>query len=597
MSAPDAKTGHTWGPGVAAGAQAAASAGKASPADDGGAPGAGLAPGAGHVAVLMPAAAPAATEGTLVRWFVVEGASVTVGDVLAEVRAGRASLEVEAVADGRVLRILVPAGTANVVVATPIAVVATDNGAAAGEVLAQRPAPAVAPGQTPTPATLQPAGVAPAAVTPALPPAATVGGLIASTVASPLPQTLVGAAVVGAAVAASLPEAKSGTAGAPAAPVVQPAPGSPPASAVAAAPHTAPHTATQAQAATNAAPQAVPQATAPTTPRQPAKLQRITYREALRSALAEEMRQNADVFLIGEEVGEHQGTHRVTEGLLAEFGPTRVVDTPITEAGFTGLAVGAAMAGLRPVVEFMSWNFALLALDHIVNSAAKTLYMSGGVQKVPIVLRGPNGPSARAGAQHAQCLASWLAHVPGLKVVAPSNAADAKGLLKSAIRDGGPVVVLEHEALYAVSGDVPDDEAFRVPIGRAAVVRSGADVTLVSYSRGVALALQAAEQLATQGIAAEVVDLRSLRPLDLGTITASVRKTNRLVTVEESWPVCSIGAEICAAIAAVAFDDLDAPPTRVTGADVPMPYAENLERLALPSVDRVVAAAHSVLYV
>ena len=480
--------------------------------------------------VLMPALSPDLEEASLARWFVAEGAQVQPGDVLAEVRHGRRSLEIEAGAEGRIARILVPAGPGKVKVSTPIAIVeeksvapAVDAAVAAVDADAAFAAAAANDAEAPPVALAD----APSPKNDASP-AADEGqedGTLRAALVLPAPPT-----------------------GGPAA---EPMGGT----------------------------------------------QRLSFREALREALAEEMRLDPDVFLIGEEVGEHQGAFRVSEGLLAEFGPKRIVDTPITEAGFTGLAVGAAMAGLKPVVEFMSWNFAIQALDHIVNSAAKTLYMSGGGMKVPLVMRGPNGPASRAGAQHAQCLAAWLAHVPGLKVVAPSNAADAKGLLKSAIRDGGPVVILEHEALYGVAEDVPKGDGWRVPIGRARVARAGRDVTLVSYSRGVVLVLEAAALLAKEGIDAEVIDLRSLRPLDIGAVTASVRKTNRLVMVEESWPVCSIGAEVCAAVTSAAFDDLDAPPTRVSCADVPMPYAENLERIALPSVDRIAAAARSVLYV
>lgn len=322
----------------------------------------------------------------------------------------------------------------------------------------------------------------------------------------------------------------------------------------------------------------------------------LTMREALRDAMAEEMRRDGDVFLIGEEVGQYQGAYKVSAGLLEEFGPRRVIDTPIVEQGFAGIGVGAAMAGLKPIVEFMSWNFAMQAIDQIVNSAAKTHYMSGGQISVPIVFRGPNGASPRAAAQHAQCFSAWYAHVPGLKVVAPSNAADAKGLLKSAIRDPGPVLVLENELLYGAAGPVPAGDSVLVPIGKAKVMREGRHVTLVSFSRGVVLALEAAELLAKDGIEAEVIDLRSLRPLDIETVLTSVRKTNRVVTVEESWPVCSVGSEICAEVAMHAFDHLDAPPIKVSGADVPMPYAANLEALALPSTAQVVAAAKAVLY-
>ncbi len=320
-----------------------------------------------------------------------------------------------------------------------------------------------------------------------------------------------------------------------------------------------------------------------------------TVREALRDAMAEEMRANPSVFLMGEEVAEYQGAYKVSQGLLEEFGAKRVIDTPITEYGFTGLGVGAAYAGLRPIVEFMTFNFAMQAIDHVVNSAAKTLYMSGGQMSAPIVFRGPNGPAARVAAQHSQCYASWYAQVPGLKVVSPYSAADAKGLLKSAIRDPNPVVFLENELLYGRSFPVPVGDHV-VPIGKARIVRSGADVTLVAHSIAVGHALEAAATLAEEGIDAEVVDLRTIRPLDVETIIASVRKTNRIVTVEEGWPVCGIGAEIAAMVNEHAFDDLDAPVTRVTAKDVPLPYAANLEKLALPQPADVVAAAKAVCY-
>jgi pyruvate dehydrogenase E1 component beta subunit len=323
---------------------------------------------------------------------------------------------------------------------------------------------------------------------------------------------------------------------------------------------------------------------------------KLTVREALRDAMAEEMRADPSVFVIGEEVGEYQGAYKVTQGLLDEFGPTRVIDTPITEYGFAGVGVGAAFAGLKPIVEFMTWNFAMQAIDHIINSAAKTLYMSGGKMQCPIVFRGPNGAAARVAAQHSQDFSSWYAQVPGLKVIAPYSAADAKGLLKAAIRDPSPVVFLENEILYGQSFDVPDMRDFVVPIGKARVARGGRHATVVSYSRGMAYALDAAKRLAEEGIEAEVIDLRTLRPLDMETVLASVRKTNRLVAVEEGWPVCSIGSEICARVAREAFDHLDAPPLAISGADVPMPYAANLEKLALPSVDRVIAAVKSVCY-
>jgi pyruvate dehydrogenase E1 component beta subunit len=318
-------------------------------------------------------------------------------------------------------------------------------------------------------------------------------------------------------------------------------------------------------------------------------------REALRDAMAEEMRRDANVFLMGEEVAQYQGAYKISQGLLEEFGPKRVIDTPITEQGFAGIGVGAAMAGLRPIVEFMTWNFAMQAIDQIVNSAAKTLYMSGGQMGCPIVFRGPNGAAARVAAQHSQCYSAWYAHVPGLKVVAPSNPADAKGLLKSAIRDPNPVLVLENEILYGAHGPIPKGD-WIVPIGKARLARAGSHVTIVSFARGMVYALEAAEQLAGEGIEAEVIDLRSLRPLDLATILESVKKTNRLVTVEEAWPVCSVGSEICAQVAMQAFDYLDAPPAKVSGADVPMPYAANLERRALPSSHQVVEAAKAVCY-
>jgi pyruvate dehydrogenase E1 component beta subunit len=319
-----------------------------------------------------------------------------------------------------------------------------------------------------------------------------------------------------------------------------------------------------------------------------------TVRVALRDAMAEEMRRDPDVFVMGEEVAEYQGAYKVTEGLLAEFGAKRVVDTPITEHGFAGLAVGAAFQGLKPVVEFMTWNFAMQAIDQIINSAAKTLYMSGGQVKSPIVFRGPNGAASRVGAQHSQCYASWYAHCPGMKVVAPYDAADAKGLLKAAIRDPNPVIFLENELLYGVSFDVPDDADYIVPIGKAAVKRQGTDVTIVAFSICVKYALEAAEKLKAEGISAEVIDLRTIRPLDKQTIMDSVRKTHRLISVEEGWPVAGIGSEIAAIAMEELFDDLDAPVVRVTGKDVPLPYAANLEKLALPTTEDVAAAARDI---
>jgi pyruvate dehydrogenase E1 component beta subunit len=322
----------------------------------------------------------------------------------------------------------------------------------------------------------------------------------------------------------------------------------------------------------------------------------MTVREALREAMAVEMRANRDVFLMGEEVGQYQGAYKISQGLLDEFGPKRVIDTPITEHGFTGMAVGAAFTGLKPIVEFMTFNFSMQAIDQIINSAAKTLYMSGGQLGCPIVFRGPNGAAARVAAQHSQCYASWYAHCPGLKVVSPWNAADAKGLLRAAIRDPNPVIFLENEILYGQSFELPADEDFVLPIGQAKVERAGTDVTIVAFSIAVGWAMQAAEQLAAQGISAEVVNLRTIRPLDVATIAASVSKTHRLVTVEEGWPYAGIGAEVAMQVIEAAFDELDAPPVRVHGKDVPMPYAANLEKLALPTVDDIVNAARRVTY-
>ena len=312
--------------------------------------------------------------------------------------------------------------------------------------------------------------------------------------------------------------------------------------------------------------------------------------------MAEEMRADGAVFVMGEEVAEYQGAYKVTQGLLQEFGARRVVDTPITEHGFAGLGVGAAMAGLKPIVEFMTWNFAMQAMDQLINSAAKTRYMSGGQIICPVVFRGPNGAASRVAAQHSQCYASWYAHVPGLKVVAPYDAASAKGLLKSAIRDPNPVIFLENEILYGQSFEVPEDTDFTLPIGKAAVMREGADVTIVAFSIMVGKALAAAEALSREGIEAEVIDLRSLRPLDVETVAESVRKTNRIVSVEEGWPLAGIGSEIAAAIMEHAFDDLDAPVMRVTGADVPLPYAANLEKLALPQAANIIEAVKAVCY-
>lgn len=321
-----------------------------------------------------------------------------------------------------------------------------------------------------------------------------------------------------------------------------------------------------------------------------------TVREALRDAMAEEMRLDPKVFVIGEEVAEYQGAYKVTQGLLQEFSSDRVIDSPITEHGFAGLGVGAAFLGLKPIVEFMTFNFSMQAIDQIINSAAKTLYMSGGQMGCPIVFRGPNGAASRVGAQHSQCFASWYAHCPGLKVVSPYTAADAKGLLKSAIRDPNPIIFLENELLYGRTFEVPSDEDYTVPIGKANIIREGTDVTLISFSIGVDVCLKAAELLADVGISAEIIDLRTIRPLDIDTIITSVQKTNRVVSVEEGWPFAGIGAEIGSLICEHAFDYLDAPPVRVAAEDVPLPYAANLEKLALISVDKVVAAVRSVCY-
>jgi pyruvate dehydrogenase E1 component beta subunit len=341
---------------------------------------------------------------------------------------------------------------------------------------------------------------------------------------------------------------------------------------------------------------AVLPAAATQTEKQYDKYIKQTVREAIRDGMAEEMRRDPNIFLMGEEVAEYQGAYKVSQGLLQEFGAKRVVDTPITEMGFAGLGVGAAFGGLRPIVEFMTMNFAMQAMDQIINSAAKTLYMSGGQMGCPIVFRGPNGAASRVGAQHSQCFASWYAHIPGLKVVSPYSAADAKGLIKSAIRDNNPVIVLEHEIMYGSSFDVPDDPEFIVPLGKALVMREGTDVTIVAYSRPVGMALQAAEILAAEGIQAEVINLRSLRPLDVDTIVQSVKKTNRLVSVEEGWPVAGMGSEIAAQMMDHAFDYLDAPVARVCAIDVPLPYAANLEKLALPQVDNIVQAVRQVCY-
>jgi pyruvate dehydrogenase E1 component beta subunit len=445
--------------------------------------------------ILMPALSPTMEEGKLAKWLVKEGDTVKSGDILAEIETDKATMEFEAVDEGRIGKILVPEGTEGVKVNQPIAELV-------GEGETARPTAAVK-SETPAPQ-------------------------VKREVVSKQPE---------AQAALADPEVPEGT-----------------------------------------------------------EMVTQTVREALRDAMAEEMRRDDTVFLMGEEVAQYQGAYKVSQGLLEEFGARRVIDTPITEQGFAGLGVGAAFGGLRPIVEFMTWNFAMQAIDQIINSAAKTRYMSGGQMQSPIVFRGPNGPASRVGAQHSQDYSAWYASVPGIKVIAPYFAADAKGLLKAAIRDPNPVVFLENEIVYGRSFPVPKLDDFVLPIGRARVVKQGRDVTLVAYSICVGQILEASEKLAAEGIDAELIDLRSLRPLDTATVVQSVRKTNRLVTVEQGWPVCSIGSELCAAVTCEAFDWLDAPPTKVTGKDVPMPYAANLEKLALPTVDDIVAAAKAVCY-
>ncbi|MCH7694298.1 MAG: pyruvate dehydrogenase complex E1 component subunit beta [Proteobacteria bacterium] len=452
------------------------------------------------VQVLMPALSPTMTEGTLAKWLKKEGDTVDSGDVLAEIETDKATMELEAVDEGVLGRILVPEGTEGVAVNTPVAVILAEGEDVSAIDEMDQAAPV-------------PAAPAPEAPVPAVP-----------------------------------------------APEAAPAP-SPPAGDMPLG-----ETVTQ------------------------------TVREALRDAMAEELRRDDTVFLMGEEVGQYQGAYKISQGLLEEFGPRRIIDTPITEHGFTGVGIGAAFAGLRPIVEFMTFNFSMQAIDQIINSAAKTRYMSGGQMGCPIVFRGPNGAAARVAAQHSQCYASWYAHCPGLKVVAPYSAADAKGLLKAAIRDPNPVIVLENEILYGRTFETPVDADYVIPIGTARIERSGNDVTIAAFSIMVAVALEAAELLAADGIEAEVINLRSLRPLDTATIVESVKKTNRLVSVEEGWPVAGIGAEIAASMMEHAFDYLDAPVVRVTGVDVPMPYAANLEQLALPQADGVAAAAKAVCY-
>jgi pyruvate dehydrogenase E1 component beta subunit len=455
--------------------------------------------------ILMPALSPTMEEGKLARWLVKEGDAVKSGDILAEIETDKATMEFEAVDEGRIAKLLIPEGTEGVKVNQPIAELVQD-----GETSSFETRPAAAPQDD------------------------------AKLKQNRHPEA---------------PAVPSGSVG----------------------------TASKDDIAESELPANTEFAT-------------ITVREALRDAMAEEMRRDPTVFLMGEEVAQYQGAYKISQGLLDEFGPERVIDTPITEHGFAGLGVGAAFGGLKPIVEFMTWNFAMQAIDQIVNSAAKTRYMSGGQMECPIVFRGPNGPASRVGAQHSQDYSSWYAQVPGLKVIAPYFAADAKGLLKSAIRDPNPVIFLENEIVYGRSFPVPKIEDHTVPIGNARVIRQGRDVTLVAYSICVGMILEAAEKLAAEGIDAELIDLRTLRPLDTATIIESVKKTNRIVTVEQGWPVCSIGSEICSVVVSEAFDYLDAPPTKVSGKDVPMPYAANLEKLALPHVEDVIAAAKAVCY-
>jgi pyruvate dehydrogenase E1 component beta subunit len=461
--------------------------------------------------VLMPALSPTMEEGTLAKWHIKEGDQVSAGDVIAEIETDKATMEVEAVDEGTLGRILVGEGTEGVKVNTPIAVILGDGeDASAADAAPQEPAPA--------------------------------------------PKTNGSGEA-----AASAPE----------------------------------ETATA--SAVEAAPKVAPAETEPEVP-EGTEMVEMSVREALRDAMAEEMRRDGDVFVMGEEVAEYQGAYKITQGLLDEFGAKRVVDTPITEHGFAGLGVGAAFAGLRPIVEFMTWNFAMQAMDHIINSAAKTLYMAGGQMGCPIVFRGPNGAAARVAAQHSQDYAAWYSQIPGLKVIQPHSAADAKGLLKAAIRDPNPVIFLENEILYGHSFPVPKLDDFVLPIGKAKIARTGDAVTIVSFGIGMTYALKAAEELAEERIEAEVIDLRTLRPMDIDTVIASVRKTNRCVTVEEGWPQGSVGSYIASQLMSKAFDHLDAPVLSITGKDVPMPYAANLEKLALPSVKEVVEAVKSVSY-
>jgi pyruvate dehydrogenase E1 component beta subunit len=465
--------------------------------------------------VLMPALSPTMEKGNLAKWLKKEGDKIKSGDVIAEIETDKATMEVEAADEGTLGKILVPEGTADVAVNTPIAVI-LGEGEDKGAIKAAKPAQQQKAAESAPPAKAQKQD-AKAQETPAPKPA--------KAPEAPAPQP------------ANDPDIPDGT-----------------------------------------------------------EMVTMTMREALRDAMAEEMRRDKDVFVMGEEVAEYQGAYKVTQGLLQEFGAKRVIDTPITEHGFAGLGIGAALAGLKPIVEFMTFNFAMQAMDQLINSAAKTLYMSGGQMGCQIVFRGPNGAAARVAAQHSQDYSAWYSHIPGLKVIAPSTAADAKGLLKAAIRDPNPVIFLENEILYGHSSPVPKLDDFVLPIGKARIARAGNDVTIVSWSMGMSYALKAAEELAKDGIDAEVIDLRTLKPMDTDTIIASVQKTGRAVTVEEGWQQSGVGAEIAARISEHAFDYLDAPVTRVSGKDVPMPYAANLEKLALPSVAEVVEAAKAVCY-
>ena len=471
------------------------------------------------IEILMPALSPTMEEGTLSKWLKNEGDKVVSGDVIAEIETDKATMEVEAVDEGVIGKLLVAAGTENVKVNTAIATLLQD-----GESADAAPAPKVAEKPAAAAETAQPAAAAEDAA-----------GKVRESSDEPTAQAKV-----------------------PAQPKVE----------VAADPD-------------------IPAGT---------EMVATTVREALRDAMAEEMRRDDKVFVMGEEVAEYQGAYKITQGLLQEFGARRVVDTPITEHGFAGIGVGAAMAGLRPIVEFMTFNFAMQAIDHLINSAAKTLYMSGGQMGAPMVFRGPNGAAARVGAQHSQCYAAWYSHIPGLKVVMPYTAADAKGLLKAAIRDPNPVIFLENEILYGQSFDVPKLDDFVLPIGKARIHKTGKDVTIVSFGIGMTYSLKAIAELEKEGIDVELIDLRTIRPMDLPAVIESVKKTGRLVTVEEGYPQNSVGTEIAARVMQQAFDYLDAPIITIAGKDVPMPYAANLEKLALPSVDEVIQAVKTVCY-